>query len=127
TVAIETLTTVLYILVLRHLPVRFARRATREQRVLRIIAAATIGLSVFLVALYAGTSRTAEPISGEMVERALPDGHGRNVVNVILVDFRGLDTMGEITVLAAAAIGAVALARANRRPHHIEQQEEVDA
>jgi multicomponent Na+:H+ antiporter subunit A len=37
------------------------------------------------------------------------------VVNVILVDFRGLDTMGEITVLATAAIGSVALARAVRR------------
>ncbi len=51
-----------------------------------------------------------------MVERSLPDGHGRNVVNVILVDFRGLDTLGEITVLAVAGIGAVALARAGRRP-----------
>jgi multicomponent Na+:H+ antiporter subunit A len=45
----------------------------------------------------------------------LPDGHGRNVVNVILVDFRGFDTLGEITVLAVASIGAVALARAGRR------------
>jgi multisubunit Na+/H+ antiporter MnhB subunit len=52
-----------------------------------------------------------------MVDRALPDGGGRNVVNVILVDFRGWDTMGEITVLAVAAVGAVALARAGgRRP-----------
>src|SRR5690606_18079902 len=47
TVAIETLTTVLYILVLRHLPVRFQRRATPQQRALRLIAAATIGVSVF--------------------------------------------------------------------------------
>ena len=47
-----------------------------------------------------------------MIERSVPDGHGRNVVNVILVDFRGFDTLGEITVLASAAIGAVALARA---------------
>ena len=36
-------------------------------------------------------------------------GHGRNIVNVILVDFRGFDTMGEITVLATAAIGVRAL------------------
>nr|MBA2497781.1 hypothetical protein [Acidimicrobiia bacterium] len=48
--------------------------------------------------------------------RSLPDAEGRNVVNVILVDFRGFDTLGEITVLAVAAIGAVALARAGRRP-----------
>jgi hypothetical protein len=51
-----------------------------------------------------------------MSQRALPDGDGRNVVNVILVDIRGLDTLGEITVLAAAAIGVVALARAGRTP-----------
>jgi multisubunit Na+/H+ antiporter MnhB subunit len=50
-----------------------------------------------------------------MIERSVPDGHGRNVVNVILVDFRGFDTLGEITVLASVAIGAVALARAGRR------------
>jgi multicomponent Na+:H+ antiporter subunit A len=50
-----------------------------------------------------------------MVARSVPDGHGRNVVNVILVDFRGLDTLGEISVLAVAAIGVVALARAGRR------------
>jgi multicomponent Na+:H+ antiporter subunit A len=50
-----------------------------------------------------------------MVARSVPDGHGKNVVNVILVDFRGLDTLGEITVLAAASIGAVALARVGRR------------
>jgi multicomponent Na+:H+ antiporter subunit A len=50
-----------------------------------------------------------------MVARSLPDGHGRNVVNVILVDFRGFDTLGEITVLAVAAIGAAALARVGLR------------
>ena len=42
-------------------------------------------------------------------EHSLPLAHGRNVVNVILVDFRGLDTLGEITVLAIAAIGVYAL------------------
>jgi multicomponent Na+:H+ antiporter subunit A len=52
-----------------------------------------------------------------MVARAYPDGQGRNVVNVVLVDFRGFDTLGEITVLTAGAIGTVALARAGRRPH----------
>ena len=51
-----------------------------------------------------------------MVAQAYPEGDGRNVVNVILVDFRGFDTLGEITVLTAVAIGTVALARAGRRP-----------
>jgi len=40
---------------------------------------------------------------------ALDQGHGHNVVNVILVDFRALDTLGEITVLGIAAIGVIAL------------------
>jgi multisubunit Na+/H+ antiporter MnhB subunit len=47
-------------------------------------------------------------------------------VNVILVDFRGIDTMGEITVLAAAAIGSVALARAGRRPRPARRATAVD-
>lgn len=55
------------------------------------------------------------PVSDAMVEDALPKGGGRNVVNVILVDIRGLDTLGEITVLVVAALGATALARAGRR------------
>jgi multicomponent Na+:H+ antiporter subunit A len=116
TVAIETLTTVLFVLVLRHLPVRFEAKASRQRRVLRLAAATTMGTAVFVLALMAGGHPPTDPVSDQMVERSLPDGHGRNVVNVILVDFRGFDTMGEIAVLAAAGIGAVALARAGRRP-----------
>jgi multicomponent Na+:H+ antiporter subunit A len=42
-------------------------------------------------------------------EQSLPAGHGRNIVNVILVDFRALDTLGEITVFSIAAVGVYAL------------------
>ena len=115
-VAIETLSTVVFVLVLRRLPDRFESRATTAIRGVRVVAALSVAVMVFVVALSAGGNRTAEPVSGEMVERAQPDGGGKNVVNVILVDFRGMDTMGEITVLASAAIGSVALARAGRRP-----------
>jgi len=45
-------------------------------------------------------------------KNALTQAHGRNVVNVILVDFRALDTLGEITVLAVASLGVYALLRA---------------
>jgi multicomponent Na+:H+ antiporter subunit A len=51
----------------------------------------------------------AEPISGFFERESVPLAHGRNVVNVILVDFRALDTLGEITVLAVAALGILAL------------------
>jgi multicomponent Na+:H+ antiporter subunit A len=114
--AIETLSTVLFVLVLRKLPDRFERRSSPLTRGLRIAVAVAVAATVFAFAIVARQARTAEPVSSEMVERAVPDAEGRNVVNVILVDFRGFDTLGEITVLVAAAIGAVALARAGRRP-----------
>ena len=59
------------------------------------------------------TSPVAETISDFYVLRALPEGGGANVVNVLLVDFRGFDTMGEITVLGAVALTVYALLRHN--------------
>lgn len=114
-VAIETLSTVLFVLVLRRLPSRFERTSSTRRRIIRALVSVLVGVTVFTFAITSRAAREAVPISNEMVEQSYPDGHGKNVVNVILVDFRGLDTMGEITVLAAAAIGAVALARAGRR------------
>ena len=112
---VETLTTVVFVLVMRRLPVRFERQSSLRRRVGRIAIATAVGTTVFVFALVAAGHRITPPVSEEMVARALPDGNGRNIVNVILVDFRGFDTMGEITVLAVASIGAVALARVGRR------------
>lgn len=112
---IETLSTVVFVLVLRRLPRRFGRDAVPRRRTLRVGVSALVAFFVFIFALIAQGSVSLPPISNEMINRAVPDGHGRNVVNVILVDFRGLDTLGEITVLAAAAVGTAALARAGRR------------
>ena len=57
------------------------------------------------------TRPQGDTISSYFVERALPDGGGTNVVNVILVDFRGFDTFGEITVLGIVALTVYALRR----------------
>jgi multicomponent Na+:H+ antiporter subunit A len=114
--AIETLSTVLFVLVLRKLPDRFERRSSVLTRSIRVVVAVAVAVTVFAFAIVARQARTATPVSTEMVDRSVPDAEGRNVVNVILVDFRALDTLGEITVLVAASIGAVALARAGRRP-----------
>ena len=113
--AVETLSTVVFVLVLRRLPERFERQSTPRRRIVRLVIAAAVGITVFVFALVAAGYRLAPPVSDEMVARSVPDGHGSNVVNVILVDFRGFDTLGEITVLAVASIGAVALARVGRR------------
>jgi hypothetical protein len=56
-------------------------------------------------------SQVGESISPYFIENSLPIGKGTNVVNVILVDIRGYDTMGEITVLGVAALGGYALLR----------------
>jgi multicomponent Na+:H+ antiporter subunit A len=114
-VAVETLSTVVFVLVLRRLPERFERQSSPRRRVVRLVIAGTVAATVFAFALIAAGVRSSPPVSDEMVARSVPDGHGRNVVNVILVDFRGFDTAGEITVLAVASIGAVALARVGRR------------
>jgi multicomponent Na+:H+ antiporter subunit A len=116
TVAVESLFTVLFVLVLRSLPDHFEQRWTWIGQAFRVAVSVAVGLVVFVFALAAGSDRFPTTTSADMIERALPDGHGRNVVNVILVDFRGFDTVGELTVLTAASIGAVALARAVRRP-----------
>jgi multicomponent Na+:H+ antiporter subunit A len=115
---IETLATVLFVLVLRFLPTRWADRSPAIARPLRISVSVLAGVSVFVLALVSSAARTdvAEPnISVGMIERSAPEAEGNNVVNVILVDFRGLDTLGEITVLLVAAVGAVSLARVGRR------------
>jgi multicomponent Na+:H+ antiporter subunit A len=56
-------------------------------------------------------------VGEEYIARSLPEGGGNNVVNVILVDFRGVDTLGEITVLAVAALGVANLVNMARRQH----------
>ena len=61
--------------------------------------------------LSVSTTETAPRLREYFVEFGPTLGHGRNIVNVILVDFRAFDTMGEITVLATAAIGVRALLR----------------
>jgi multicomponent Na+:H+ antiporter subunit A len=113
--AIETLATVLFVLVLRFLPRRISGPSAGIVAPVRLAVSIAVGLSAFVLAISAGAARsdvTAPQISDEMLARSIPDGKGGNVVNVILVDFRGLDTLGEITVLLVAGLGVVALARA---------------
>jgi multicomponent Na+:H+ antiporter subunit A len=112
--AVETLSVVVFLLVLRRLPDRFERRPPALGRVLRFGVSAAVGVFVLVMALATTGARTEPSVSDAMSEQALPEGDGKNVVNVILVDIRGLDTVGEVTVLVVAALGIVALARSGR-------------
>ena len=111
---VETLSLVLFVLVLRHLPDRFEEHTAPGSQALRAGVAVAVGAFVTVFALVAAGARQDEPISGEFLDRALPEADGANVVNVILVDFRGYDTLGEITVLAVAAMGVASLVLAGR-------------
>ena len=112
---IETLVLVIFVLVLRHLPDRFEPAPWRIRRATRLLLSLGVGAFVAVFSLVAAGSRTGDPISTAYAERALPEAGGRNVVNVILVDFRGFDTLGEITVLTVAAMGITSLVMAGRR------------
>ena len=112
---IETLTLVIFVLVLRHLPERFDPAPWSIREGARLVLAGGVGLFVAAFILAAGGSRTEPAISDEYVARALPEGGGANVVNVILTDFRGLDTVGEVTVLTVAGLGILSLVHAGRR------------
>jgi multicomponent Na+:H+ antiporter subunit A len=107
-ILIETLTVILFVLVLYHLP-RFVPRSSRAIRIRDAIVAGLAGLLMTGLSLAAFTATTDPQVSAFFAERSLPDAHGRNIVNVILVDFRALDTLGEITVLALAALGVYGL------------------
>jgi len=106
---VETVTLVVFVLVLRRLPQKIAQRNTPRHRPARALAGIGVGLTMAMVAVLALGSRTAEPISAQMPQLALEGGHGANVVNVLLVDIRAWDTMGEISVLVTVATGVASL------------------
>jgi len=112
---IETLGLLVFVLVLKHLPERFHTYRWRMGQVLRIGLSVAVGAFVSVFALTAAAARRVEGVSHEYLARSLPEANGHNVVNVILVDFRGLDTLGEVTVLAVAGLGIAALVGAVRR------------
>jgi multisubunit Na+/H+ antiporter MnhB subunit/CheY-like chemotaxis protein/anti-sigma regulatory factor (Ser/Thr protein kinase) len=108
--AVETLSVIILLLVVFRMP-RFNGKSSRPARLLDACLAAGVGVLMTGLVLAAQSNLAVQPISHFFAERSLTEGYGRNVVNVILVDFRALDTMGEITVLGIAAVGIWTLLR----------------
>ncbi len=107
---IETLTVILFVLVFYHLP-RFENRSSRLTRICDAGVATAAGGLMTLLVMVASNVEWQPPISDYFAENSTTLAHGRNIVNVILVDFRGIDTLGEISVLAVAGIGVYVLLR----------------
>ena len=114
-VLVETMTIVVFLLVLRQVPQRFEAPPRWAPRVLRVGIAVAVGGVVALFAALVSGSRTAPSSGISYADLSLPEAGGKNIVNVILVDFRGFDTFGEITVLAVAALGVANLVKMARR------------
>lgn len=119
---VEVVTVVLFLLGLRWLPKRVVlddpltrvRSGWRRRRDFVLAALAGGGLAALS---YAMLTRTApQSIAPFYIQRAQPEGGGTNIVNVMLVDFRGFDTLGEITVLGIVGITVYALLRRFRPP-----------
>jgi multicomponent Na+:H+ antiporter subunit A len=108
--AIETLSAVLFVLVLYRLP-RFNPRSTVLGRTRDAAVAVLAGALMTTVVLIVLGAPAASRLTPYFAENSSALANGLNVVNVIIVDFRGFDTMGEITVLGLAAIGIYALIR----------------
>jgi len=106
--SVEIVTVVLILLALYYLPQETPKESTKGKIIRDSVIAISSGIGVFILTL-AVLSREFTSISQFFLDNSVPGGGGTNVVNVILVDFRGFDTLGEIAVLALAALGIYAM------------------
>lgn len=113
-ILIETVTVILLVLILYHLP-KFAQLSSPVARWRDAVIALVAGGLMTTLVLIANSAEHFPPISTFFNENSVSLAHGRNIVNVILVDFRGLDTLGEITVLSLAGIGVYALLKLRKQ------------
>lgn len=139
---VEVVTLVLLLLGLRWLPPRYksvddkrvplrVRLRARTRRLRDLVLAIIAGAGLAALSYAVLTRRAVEGISSFFIENSLPLAGGTNIINVILVDFRGFDTLGEITVLGIVALTVFALLRRFRpAPESVGvpiQQQEQDA
>ena len=111
---IETAGLILFLLVLRFLPPFVPESLSPWVRCRDVAISVMVGGLVVVLLLIANSATLYPSIASYFLEHSLALGGGRNVVNVIVVDFRGYDTMGEITVLAIAAVGVYSLVKFKR-------------
>ncbi|WP_017614079.1 Na+/H+ antiporter subunit A [Nocardiopsis salina] len=112
---VETVSLVVFVLVLRRLPTNFSAPALRGRRVWNLTIGAATGLLAAFMTYYSLAGRQEESVAIGYPDAARESG-GENLISVLLVDVRAWDTMGEISVLAAAAAGVASLMFLRRRP-----------
>lgn len=118
---IETITTALFLLAFSYLPEFQKKEKKRRFRFVNFVISFGVGSIVTLLAISANSERTGKTIAEYFLETSYSLGGGYNVVNVILVDFRGFDTLFEITVLAIAALAIYSMIRLKMGGKNIEE------
>ena len=106
---VETLTVIIFVLVLRRLPRDFTERPLQRPQLWRWAVGVAFGAATAAFLLVTTSARTADPVSADFGPEAVSYGGGKNVVNVTLVDIRAWDTLGELAVLVVAATGVASL------------------
>jgi len=108
---IETVSVALFLLAFQHLPALKKHGETTGVRVGNLLIAAGVGITVTLVALSAHSQKLIPSISQYYKDTVFTEAAGGNIVNVILVDYRGFDTLFEIAVLSIGGMGVFAMIR----------------
>jgi multicomponent K+:H+ antiporter subunit A len=106
--SVEIVTIILLLLALFFLPQNTQKESSNRRLSMDLLVSALIGCVIGTIC-FAMLTTPLDTISAFFLENSKTGGGGTNVVNVILVDFRGFDTLGEITVLGIAALGIVKL------------------
>ncbi len=122
-ILVETLTVLLFVLAFYHMP-RFGVEAARRSRVRDAVVAITAGVLMTTFVL-AATGTITDPVSTFFNESSYPLAKGQNVVNTIIVDFRSLDTLAEVAVLAIAGFGVYALLKLRIRQRAADEEGEA--
>lgn len=107
--SVEALAVVIFLAIVGRMPFREPEFRTRGDRLRDMAIAGTLGVAATLVLLAVIAQPFDARLSDFFREASVPEAHGRNLVNVILVDFRALDTLGEIAVLGLAALATAAV------------------
>lgn len=113
---VEVVSVTLFLLCFRHLPRLKREKVKFRVKIPKLIIAVGFGATMTLVALAALGSSPFESISSFYVENSYTLGGGKNIVNVLLVDFRGFDTMFEITVLGLASLAIYSMIKLQLEP-----------
>lgn len=106
---VETITVVVFMLVIRRFPANAQWEASPRSKRARAWLSILVGLSAVIVSVFATNARSEDPVSVDIPDLAYEIGHGSNAVNVLLVDIRAWDTFGEGIVLVIAALGVASL------------------